>query len=159
MKKKLLVGAALTALVATGLYANHSGYGNCGMKGGHHGKSMMKKHHMGQNGFIGMFKKLNLTAEQKKELFKIRKEAMTEKQTLDDAFTKTSFDKDKFISIMKQKRDNMIELRADMMEKAYKVLTPKQKEQLKVLMDLKKEKMQNFMDKRMNFDKNCNGRG
>ncbi len=53
----------------------------------------------------------------------------------------------------------MIESKAEMIEKVYNILTPKQKEQFKVLMDLKKrKKMSAMMDKRMNFDKNCNGR-
>lgn len=158
---KILSGVILTSALTTAAFAYGPGYnGNsnhgkssCGMKSNH----MMGKHKSGGH-FMKIFRQLNLTDAQRKEIFEIRKEMMTKKATPDVAFTKSSFDKEKFISIMKQKRDNMIELRADMMEKTYKVLTSKQKEQLKVLMDLKKEKMQAHMDKRMNFDKNCNGR-
>jgi Spy/CpxP family protein refolding chaperone len=74
------------------------------------------------------------------------------------AFTKNGFDKDKYMEIMKQKRDNMLESKAEMVDKVYKILTPKQKEQLKVLIDLREDRMVSMMDKRMNFDKNCNGR-
>ena len=52
-----------------------------------------------------------------------------------------SFDKTKYLSIMNDKRDNMLKSQAEIIEKSYAILTAKQKEQLKVLMDLKKEKM------------------
>ncbi len=55
-----------------------------------------------------------------------------------DAFTKDSFDKDKFIKIMKDKREKNQELHADVIDKAYKVLDSKQKEQLRTLLDLRK---------------------
>ena len=42
---------------------------------------------------------------------------------------------------MNEKRDNMLKSNAEILEKSYAILTPKQKEQLKVLMDLRKEKM------------------
>jgi Spy/CpxP family protein refolding chaperone len=35
----------------------------------------------------------------------------------------------------------MLKSNAEILEKSYAILTPKQKEQLKVLMDLRKEKM------------------
>ena len=62
-------------------------------------------------------------------------------------FTKDSFDKDKFTKIMKDKREKNQELHADVIDKAYKVLDSKQKEQLRTLLDLRKEKMkQRFED-------------
>ena len=62
-------------------------------------------------------------------------------ESIDDAFTKDGFDKAKYIKIMNEKRDNMLKSNAEILEKSYAILTPKQKEQLKVLMDLRKEKM------------------
>jgi protein CpxP len=38
----------------------------------------------------------------------------------DEAFTKDSFDKAKYIKIMKDKRDNMLKSNADVIEKSYK---------------------------------------
>lgn len=55
---------------------------------------------------------------------------------------------------MKNAKEERIKLQADMIEKVYALLTPKQKSQLRVLMDLKDEKMKQGC----NFDKNCNGR-
>lgn len=58
-----------------------------------------------------------------------------------EAFSKDGFDKAKYIQIMNEKRDNMIKSKAEIIEKSYAVLTPKQKEQLKVLIDLQNEKI------------------
>merc|ERR1711879_298159 len=145
---KILAAVAMTGLLSTGLYAACNGQGNmqkgmnngdnCNMQKSH--KMMKKAHKKGQHGPMALLKKLNLTPEQKQEIRTIKQEMMKKKVTPDVAFTKTSFDKAKFIEIMKQKRDNMIESKAEMMDRVYKILTPQQKEQFKVLMDLKKEK-------------------
>ena len=48
---------------------------------------------------------------------------------------------------MKDKREKTQELHADVIDKAYKILDTKQKEQLRTLLDLRKEKMkQRFED-------------
>ena len=161
MKTKLLVATALTAVLSTGLYAecNEQGMKNgekpCGMKNGKH---MMKKGHMmmkkAQKGPMTLLKQLNLTLDQKKQIGQIKRDLMKKTVTPNIAFTSTSFDKAKFIQIMKDKRDNKIEKKAELMEKVYNVLTPKQKEQFKVLMDLKQEKRALMMEKRMNHKEN-----
>lgn len=162
MKTKLLVGIGLAGLLSTGLYAYNGNCsamktygGNCDMNGNKH---MMKKFKKGHHGPMMILKQLNLTQDQKEQILAIKKDMMKNKITPDVAFTKDSFDKAKFIEIMKQKRDNMIESKAEMMDRVYKILSPKQKEQFKVLMDLKKEKRIAMMEKRMSFDTNCNGR-
>lgn len=166
MKTKILVGLGLTGLLATGLYAatcDGSGY-HKGMKQGMNnqinGKQMMMKKHSRKSSHspISMIKKLNLSDVQEKQIMQIKQDLMKNRVTPDVAFTKDGFDKAKFVEIMKQKRDNMLESKAEMIDKVYKILTPKQKEQLKVLMDLKKEKMLSMMEKRMSFDTNSNGR-
>lgn len=168
MKTKVLVAVAMTGLLGTGLYAACNGQGmmqkgmkdgnqSCGMKNSK--QMMMKKaHKKGQHGPMAILKKLNLTDVQKQQIGDIKKEMMKAKVSPDVAFTKEGFDKAKFIEIMKQKRENMIESKAEMIDRVYKILTPTQKEQFKVLMDLKKEKRMAMMSKRMNVDKNCNGR-
>lgn len=160
MKRKILVATALTAVLSTGLYAACNGQGmmqkgmnqdqNGNMQKSH--KMMMKKGHKGsQKGPMSILRELNLSAEQTQQIVDIKKDMMNKKVTPDVAFTKTGFDKAKFIEIMKQKRDNMIESKAEMIDRVYKVLTPKQKEQFVVLMELKKEKRMDRMSKRMNF--------
>ncbi|MBU3015914.1 Spy/CpxP family protein refolding chaperone [Poseidonibacter lekithochrous] len=159
MKTKLLVATALTAVLSTGLYASCNGKkgmdnGNksCTKQGGKH--MMKKNHNKGQKGPMSLLRQLNLTAEQTQQIRDIKKDLMKNSITPNVAFTKSSFDKAKFIELMKQKRDNRIESKAEMIDRVYKVLTPKQKEQFKVLMDLKKEKRMSMMNKRMNSNKN-----
>lgn len=159
MKTKTLMAITLAGVLSSSLFAvngiNNDGDENL--------KKNFKKdtksgYHKKRDSFLSLLKKLNLSVEQKNKIFEIRKETMKNNQTLDIAFSKTSFDKEKFIEIMKQKRDNMIESKAEMIGKVYAVLTSEQKEQLKVLMDLKKQRKMAMMDRRINFDKNCNGR-
>ncbi len=162
MKTKLLVATGLTLLLGTSLYAyNHQGvkkYGfSCGMQGNNH-MMMKKSYNKRAYGPMAIFKKLNLTTEQRNQIIQIRKDLMKNRVTCDVAFTKNSFDKAKFIEMMEQKRDNRIKLRAEMLDKAYNILTSKQKEQFKVLIDLQKERRINMMGRGMNFDQNCYGR-
>jgi len=141
--RKVLSGIILSTLLSSGLYAvnnekkNSDDSSNCMMKkdGMHDGK------HQGNIHSMGMFKGLNLSAEQETQIEKIMLESRKDMKTIDDAFTKDSFDKDKYMKIMSEKRDNMLKSNAEVMEKSYAILTPKQKEQFKVLLDLRKEKM------------------
>ncbi len=162
MKTKLLVATALTAVLSTGLYAAcngqaqgmmkkgmNNGNQSCGMKAGKH---MMKGH----KGPMSLVRQLGLTVEQTQQIMQIRNDLMKNRVTPDVAFTNNSFDKAKFIEIMKQKRDNKIESKAEMMDRVYKILTPQQKEQFKVLMDLKKERRMTMMNNRMNCNNNTN---
>ncbi len=180
MKRKILATVALTTLLGTGLYAagcNFQGqnmqgmYGmqgqGQGMKGmnnmqgmkGNKSCGMSKKGSKGsRNSVMNIFKKLNLSPDQYMKMAQIRQEVFKKYATFTNlAFTKDSFDKAKYIEIMKQKRDNMIESKAEMVEKSYALLTPEQKEQFKVLLDLREERrstmMQNrpYMKKGMNF--------
>ena len=146
MKTKLLVATALTVVLSTGLYAASNEQGM--MKNGKH---MMKK---GQKGPMSLLRQLNLTLDQKKQIRQIKQDLIKKTVTPNVAFTSSSFDKAKFIQIMKDKRDNKIEKKAELMEKVYNVLTSKQKEQFKVLMDLKQEKRASMMENRMNYKEN-----
>ena len=170
MKTKLLVATALTAVLSTGLYAACNGQSQGMMKKGMDngnkscGKHMMmkKSHKKGQKGPMMLLRQLDLTADQRQQIRDIKQDLMKKAITPNVAFTNNSFDKAKFIEIMKQKRDNKIESKAEMMDSVYKVLTPKQKEQFKVLMDLKAEKKASMMGKRMNHKGRkgqCQGQG
>ncbi len=148
--KKIISSLALASVLVSGLYAQQGS--NCDFrKDGQNcpinQKSNQKK--MKQNsGLIGMFYELNLTKEQKTKIDEIIKDSRKNDEFPCDAFTKDSFDKEKFAKIMKEKREKKEEIQADILDKAYKVLDAKQKEQLKTLLDLRKEKMkQRFEDK------------
>ena len=140
-RNKMISGLALSTLLATGLFA-----GNEQMKRDADSSCMMKKGSMekggkhGERSVVGIFKRLNLTPEQDAQIEKIVFENRVNMESIDDAFTKDGFDKAKYIKIMNEKRDNMLKSNAEILEKSYAILTPKQKEQLKVLMELRQEK-------------------
>lgn len=148
--KKIVSSLTLASILVSGLYAQQVG-GNCDFRKDNQNCPMnqkdgkkMSKH---QNGILGMFYELNLTAEQKTKIDEIIKESRKNQEFPCDAFTKDSFDKDKFTKIMKDKREKTQELHADVIDKVYKILDTKQKEQLRTLLDLRKEKMkQRFED-------------
>lgn len=153
MNKKIFISVALATVLATGLYAK----GNCDRSCDFGNKShkMMKKAH---GGFMSMVYSLELTNDQLDKISQIKKQRFENKVPKHSAFTQTGFDKDKYIEQMKQKRQNAIEARASMIDDIYKILNKEQKIQLKQMMDDKEKAVSRMMQKRMNFDKNCNGR-
>ncbi|WP_121627192.1 hypothetical protein [Poseidonibacter antarcticus] len=163
MKTKLLIATALAAVLSTGVYAAGNDQGQGMMKKGMNSDKQSCHRHMkkgqmkGQKGPLSLIRQLNLTTDQHKQIRQIKQDLMKKRVTPNVAFTSNSFDKAKFIQIMKEKRDNKIELKAEMIDRVYNVLTSKQKEQFKVLMDLKAEKRMAMMEKRMNHGKNHNG--
>lgn len=148
MKKQILTSLVALSVLTTGGYA----YNNTSCQNKGHHKMYAKKMQMhGSMKFMQMFKRLNLNNDQKMQIREIIAKSMQKKESMFSAFSQDSFDKEKFIKQASQKRENMIKLRADTLEKAYNVLTKKQKSQLRVLMDLQEERGNNF-------DKHCNGR-
>jgi periplasmic protein CpxP/Spy len=93
---------------------------------------------------MNMFYQLHLTSSQMEKISKIQIDMYKNLQGFDSAFTKNSFDKDKYIKIMKERRDNMIKNRAEMIEKVYKILTPEQKEYLKNTMNFMHDRMMHY---------------
>ena len=139
-KNKVISGLVLSVILASGLFAaadmDQKGDNRCIIK-----YNRMYKMDNQRGGNFHLFRELNLTAEQEKKIQDIVQESRKDNKTINEAFTKDSFDKTKYLSIMNDKRDNMLKSQAEIIEKSYAILTAKQKEQLKVLMDLKKEKM------------------
>lgn len=159
-KAKVLTGIILSTVLTTGAFAMCDMKNNKQnmMKQNHQGMNYknMKSHHKGKMPIMSVMKQLNLSADQRVKIREIMIDSRKQKQTLNDAFTKSTFDKQMFIKMMSEKRENMIKSKAEMIEKVYAVLDVKQKEQFKTLIELKSQKMNN---KRMSFGKNCNGRG
>ena len=153
IKNKVISGLVLSAILTSGLFATAEmnkkdedrGNGDkltCTMKKGE-GHKMDRQ----QPQFFGIFSELNLSDDQKTKIKTIMQDSRKNLKNSDDAFTKDSFDKDKFVKIMKDKREKSQELHADVVDKVYKILDAKQKEQLRTLLDLRKEKMkQRFED-------------
>ena len=111
---------------------------------------MMKSSHKMKKR-IPMFKvikQLNLSNVQRTQIKDIMMKSKKNGKTFNTLFTKDSFHKDEFIKRMGEKRENMIKSKADMIEKVYTVLTPKQREQFKVLIDIQSEKMKKRFNKK-----------
>ena len=148
IRNKVISGLVLSAVLTSGLFAMNGEMNkkDGDRKGCDFKKSMM--HKKGEGHILGMFKDLNLTPEQESQIEKIVLESRKNLETPAVAFSKDGFDKGKYMEIMSEKRDNMLKSQAEVIEKSYAILTPKQKEQLKVLMELREEKMkQRFQDK------------
>jgi Spy/CpxP family protein refolding chaperone len=154
-KNKLISGLVLSAILTSGLYAapeinqknderGSSDKLTCTMKKGEGHKMNMQ-----QPEFFGIFSELNLNDEQKTKIKTIMQDSRKNLKNSDEAFTKDSFDKDKYVQIMSEKRDNMLKSEAEVIEKTYAILTTKQKEQLKMLMDLRKEKMNQRIEEKI----------
>lgn len=159
MKTRMITGIVLSTVLATGLFAfgeceNNQGQ-NYMMNAKHmnknmqkHMKSNTKMHRMGKShkrgGIMKFVRQLNLDEKQKTSIRKIMQDNRKNMTKSTSAFTSVSFDKNKYIQIHKDKKENMLKKRANTIEKVYNVLNKKQKTQLKVLMDLKAEKMHKF---------------
>lgn len=151
---KIISSLAIASILVSGLYAKDGQ--NCDFKNQNcnyskKGDKSYQKNKMGQkhygNGMLAMFGELNLTKEQKTKIDEIVKESRKNEEFPCDAFSKDSFDKNKFSKIMKESQEKRFEKQADVIEQAYKILDAKQKEQLRTLLDLRKEKMkQRFED-------------
>ena len=148
IRNKVISGLVLSAVLTSGLFAMNGEMNkkDGDRKGCDFKNSMM--HKKGEGHILAMFKSLNLTAEQQTKIEQIVADVRKNEKTPEDAFTKDGFDKAKYMEIMSEKRDNMLKSQAEIIEKSYAILTPKQKEQLKVLMELREEKMnKKFQDK------------
>lgn len=166
MNKKIVLSLAASALLATSIFAScQSGNMSKGCKSKSSSSKMMKK----QSSFkkhgdiIHMAMKLDLTDEQRGKIRDIIKSSYKNIPKQSDAFTDSSFDKQKFIDISKGKREFMIKNKAEVIAKVYALLDDSQKKDLKTMIDMRdvmKHNMKNKMMKKGNCnDKNCNGRG
>ena len=112
--KKLIVGLVTVTVLGSAVFAMG---GRGGFVGKHHRAAFM----------MPIMSDLKLSNEQRLKIMNIIQNSFKESKNPIDAFTKDGFDKAKFIKITKSKRDEMIEKRADNMEKIYNVLTTEQK--------------------------------
>lgn len=118
-------------------YDMYSGYGmiNQHMMGNGYGMMGGYNHMNHGYGMMNMFYGLNLSQDQMEQINKIQMDTYKNLKKYDSAFTKDSFDKDKYIKLMQEKRDDSIKIRAEIIDRVYKILTPKQKEYLKNRID------------------------
>ena len=143
MKRTIIMSAVAVSLISSSVFA----YGNMGRMSQDKNhevmhKMMMKKKsvHSLSRHFMHLVFKLNLSKEQVDTITKIIYEDKPKKKMLYSAFNENGFDKEKFITQMKQQRENMLKSKAEKIDNIYNVLTKKQKSQLRVLMDLQEGK-------------------
>ena len=161
MNKKIILSLSATALLASSLF----GYGlsanikqGCKQGTNQHKMMMRGSHHNNGGKIINMVMMLDLSAKQKTSIEDILAKSMNNMPSPHDAFTDTNFDKEKFISLVKQRRDGKIEHRAEVIAKVYAVLTPVQKKDLKTILDMKDMMRKKMMSHGGFGGQNCNGR-
>ncbi len=158
MNKKIILGLCTSALLASSLFA-FSCQGDmrksCDQKSGHYQK---------EDRIMKMVMMLDLSDKQQIQVKQIIQENMKNSSNPYSAFSDTDFDKAKFIKLSNEKRDLMIEKRADVISKIYAVLDSSQRKELKTILDMKEIRKNKMMKEKLKQkggcnDKNCNGRG
>jgi Spy/CpxP family protein refolding chaperone len=157
MRKTILTIGAVS-LLATYLVASPCGQkSNKGCEDRYNcSQKMMKKgksHHKGDM-LMSSIMRLDLTKEQRTQIREIIMGARKDMVKPHSAFTVDGFNKEKFIKLSKEHRDNKIVKKGEILEKIYKIL---KNEQRKQLIDNFGQK-ENMMGGRYS-DKNCYDRG
>jgi len=141
MNTKIILGLGTSVLLASSLLA-FSPQSNMNQRDGSSCKQhkMMKHQKQGQargHGLMNMFSKLDLSDEQRTEIRSIVKDSMKNRVNSLTAFSDSGFNKEQFVKLEKQKRDNRIERRAEVLEKVYGVLNSSQKKDFKTMLDMR----------------------
>lgn len=129
----------------------HMGYGMRNQ--GHMGQGMMHNSMMGDMMILPKIMMLDLSEKQQEKIRKILNSKVLNDLNPLDAFSDTSFDKDKYIKAVEKNREMMIKIHAEKISKIYLLLTNKQKKNLKKIIDVQnmyKNKNYNHMNNMMN---------
>jgi periplasmic protein CpxP/Spy len=110
----------------------------CGQQKMKYSKHNKKGRH--HNKLIGMMMHLDLSDDQRAKIKSIFQNNMKNKQNISSAFTDTSFNKAEFVKMHKQRQENKIERKAELIESVYKVLTANQKKEFKLMLDKKAQR-------------------
>jgi protein CpxP len=160
---KLILSLGTVALLTSSALASSYEYkkGGCDYKSKkHHKMSKNGMHHKKGHHVIKTIMRLDLTPEQRANIKDILNDARKSMPNPNDAFTSTSFDKEKYAKLMKEKRDGKASKKAETIAKIYAVLNDIQRKNLKTMLDMQDMKM----DKMMNYkggscgNKACDGR-
>ena len=134
MRKKLLMAIGLSVVLAVPMFASDTQEAKPSGFMHQHSK-MDRENHMHRDGLLSDLKQLKLSDDQRKQVRLIMQEHMKNMPNPSDAFTDNGFDKAMYIKLEQQKRDNILENRADMIEKVYNILNDTQKKELKMMLD------------------------
>lgn len=152
MNKKTILKLSVIALLGTSLYAKCNEDRGFNIQHQHDMISHNMMKHKKGGIFFRALRDINLTKEQKEQLTSIMQKSR-KNTIISDAFTSSSFNKEKFIQLSKEKRDNRFNKKAMMIEKVYDILTIEQKKDLKILLDAQNIRQKNIMKNR----RNCKG--
>ncbi len=147
-KKIILVG--LVVALASSLFAGDM---NCPPQDGSGARCNMKMMNAKNNTktpFISEVMKLKLSDEQKAKIKELMQQNMEKRASMPkpmDAFGEKTFDKEMFIKISKEKKEQQLENKANMMQSVYNVLDDAQKKELKEILQNKMMKCRTAMKK------------
>ena len=131
-KYKILLSVSTLTILATTLFA-HPSLEQVNIQ---KSTKQMTHHKRKGNPIIDMVMQLDLTKEQKENIAVVVKESRILIKHPTDAFTKSTFDKNSFIQIIKEKDVNRIQREAELVEKIYNLLNKTQKKHLKTMLDM-----------------------
>jgi len=150
MKKSILITTALIATLTTGAFAYNQNKANFNCQNMQQGKmqnKQMKKRMNHQRygkhkGGMTMFSQLNLSDKQRYELSILKDEMRLEikksrgymkQNRAIKSLSEDGFNKKEFIKLANEEHNKRLNLKANFMEKAFKILTKEQISQLKTL--------------------------
>ncbi|MCK9472666.1 Spy/CpxP family protein refolding chaperone [Sulfurimonas sp.] len=136
MNKRILMSLGLAVLLTSSLAA---GQMNCDKSKGSCAKPQQAnmKHNGHKNPLIAQMMSLDLSDKQREEIRAIMRENMQSMPKISSAFSDKAFDKELFIKLSKERQENRIEKKAQMIASVYAVLTPAQKAELRKMLDKK----------------------
>jgi Spy/CpxP family protein refolding chaperone len=147
---KVILSIGTVALLTSGAlaYGGAKGCDRDEYKSCH--KMMKNDMHGKRNHIIKAIMQLDLTYEQRKEIKEILKDVRKSRIKPSEAFSETTFDKEKFVKILQDRQTNKFETRAETIEKVYAKLNATQKKNLKAILVQFEEKREKRME-----GKNC----
>jgi hypothetical protein len=153
MRKKVLSIFLLASIAGTSVMANDCKKANCDFKKDSDKQIKMHKKDYRGHGIIKFIHELDLNPSQMDKIKNIMQNSKPKFESYSKAFEGYSFNKDIYINISLNKYKNMVEFKANLIEKIYDVLDEKQKIEFKNLV----EKSSSEPKKGMKNDKHCNG--
>ncbi|MFK5977242.1 MAG: Spy/CpxP family protein refolding chaperone [Sulfurovum sp.] len=143
MNKKIILSLGASALLVSSLFASphaeikqDKGFSCKQHKMMKHNKHKRHSKSRGHS-MVKIFMKLDLNNKQRDEIKTLIRSSRKSVLNPHTAFSDTSFDKVKFVAITKQKREQRVERKAQLIEDIYKVLTVSQKKDFKTMLDMR----------------------
>jgi len=146
MNKKIILSVSAIALVTSSLLAFDRGPNMDFDRYKQYKERDMQDHRPNKrdDDILRIFRELDLTKNQRESIREIMKKSCEDRVHPSDAFTDTSFDKQKYIKLSQRKKEMRIQKKAELIEKIYNLLSDSQKKDLKTILDMQKIKKRNM---------------